>query len=76
MFSSFGLTYLVVGILGVVSWAAVFIGARRFARRRRRDGAWDANGPLHPTEPPPGWGGIPGYVPSPPTIEHENPGEE
>ena len=76
MFSDFALTYFFVGALVIVTWAALIIGARRFARRRRREGAWDAAGPLDPTEPPPGWGSIPGYVPSRPTIEHEDPGEE
>lgn len=25
---------------------------RRFARRRQSEGAWDAHGPKHPTDPP------------------------
>lgn len=76
MLSQFALTFLLVGALVVVAWTALIVGARRFARRRRREGAWDASGPLHPSEPPPGWGSIPGYVPPRPTIEHEDPGEQ
>ena len=33
--------------LPTVAWLA-----RRFARRRRGEGAWDDQGPLHPTDPP------------------------
>ena len=33
--------------LPILGWRA-----RRFAARRRAEGAWDASGPLHPTEPP------------------------
>lgn len=76
MFTRFMLPFVLAGSFLMVWWGAVFIGARRFARRRRREGAWDANGPKHPSEPPPGWGSIPGYVPARPTIEHEHPGEE
>ena len=34
---------------------ALLIVAHRFARRRRREGAWNAEGPVHPTQPPPDW---------------------
>jgi hypothetical protein len=37
--------------LPTVAWLA-----GRFARRRRREGAWDEQGPKHPTEPPEGFG--------------------
>jgi len=35
---------------------AVAISAHRFERKQQREGKWDANGPIHPTDPPPGWG--------------------
>lgn len=31
---------------------AVIIGARRFARRRMREGLWNENGPIDPSLPP------------------------
>jgi hypothetical protein len=34
-------------LLPIIGWSA-----RRFARHRRQDGAWDERGPKHPTEPP------------------------
>ena len=32
-----------------------WLGSRRFARRRRAEGAWDAQGPVHPTRPSRNW---------------------
>ena len=29
-----------------------WVASRRFAQRRKQDGAWDDNGPLHPTRVP------------------------
>jgi hypothetical protein len=38
-------------LLPTVAWLA-----GRFARRRRREGAWDEHGPKQPSEPPAGFG--------------------
>ena len=45
------------GILALLGIAFLLLrrGAHRFAERRRAEGAWDADGPLQPTEPPKGW---------------------
>jgi hypothetical protein len=51
---------------------AVVLAARRFARRRVREGLWNENGPIHPTEPPADWLRLPGYVARRPTIESED----
>jgi hypothetical protein len=44
------------GILLVVAVAILLgastVGARRFASRRRRQGFWDEQGPIEPTDPP------------------------
>jgi hypothetical protein len=50
---------------------AVAFAARRFARRRENEGVWNANGPIHPTEPPADWLRLSGYVARRPTIESE-----
>ena len=34
-------------LLPILAWLG-----RRFERRRRKEGAWDATGPKHPTKPP------------------------
>jgi hypothetical protein len=63
-------------LLYVIVMAAIFCGvviaARRFARRREREGVWNANGPIHPTEPPADWLRLSGYVARRPTIESED----
>jgi hypothetical protein len=46
---------LVFLILVAVSCSALLIAAHRFARRRRREGAWTDQGPVHSTQPPPDW---------------------
>lgn len=51
---------------------AVAFAARRFARRREKEGVWNANGPIHPTEPPADWLRLSGYVARRPTIELED----
>lgn len=33
-------------------WGIWFVAARRFERRRRREGAWDEHGPKNPTYSP------------------------
>ena len=33
-------------------WGGWFVAARRFERRRRREGAWDEHGPKDPTYSP------------------------
>ncbi len=67
MLLRFGLVLVALVLLG----AAMVIAANRFARRREREGAWDASGPIHPTEPPRDWGTVPGYAGRRPTIETE-----
>lgn len=37
----------------VALWAALVLLARRFERRRRREGAWNEHGPIDPTFAPP-----------------------
>jgi hypothetical protein len=59
-------------LVAAVICCGVLVAAHRFARRRQREGAWNADGPIHPSEPPPGWGGIPGYLAERPTIEPED----
>ena len=61
------LTYAVM----VVILGAVFIASILFARRRRREGSWTADGPINPSPVPPDWNRLPGYVPNRPTIETE-----
>jgi hypothetical protein len=39
-------------LVPVVIWGGWFIAARRFERRRRREGAWDEHGPKDPTYSP------------------------
>jgi hypothetical protein len=56
----------------VAAWCGVVFAARRFARKREKGGAWNANGPIHPTEPPADWLRLPGYVARRPTIESED----
>ena len=46
---------LVFLILVAAACSALLIAAHRFARRRRREGAWTDQGPVHPTQPPPDW---------------------
>jgi hypothetical protein len=67
-----GFTIIVVGGAVLALWGALLLGATRFARRRRREGKWDANGPLHPTDPPPGWEEVPGVGGHRPTIERDD----
>lgn len=51
---------------------AVIVAARRFARKREREGAWDKDGPRNPTPPPGDWGMVPGYGAHRPQIEEED----
>ncbi len=45
-----GIVFLAtIGVL----FACVVIGARRFVRRRRKEGLWNENGPIDPSLPPP-----------------------
>jgi hypothetical protein len=55
----------------IVPCCAVVVAAHRFARRREREGLWNANGPIHPSEPPAGWLSIPGYQGHRPEIVEE-----
>ena len=55
-----------------IVFIAVVISARRFVKRREREGEWDANGPVHPTEPPVEFGRLPGYYADRPQIETED----
>ena len=57
-----------LGIVALFIGAAI-VSARRFARKREREGLWDKNGPLHPTPPPGDWGLVPGYGAHRPEIE-------
>lgn len=59
----FGIVVLFIG--------AVIVSARRFARRREREGLWDKNGPVNPTAPPGDWGLVPGYGAHRPEIEED-----
>ncbi|MGH7653109.1 MAG: adenylate/guanylate cyclase domain-containing protein [Gemmatimonadaceae bacterium] len=52
-------------------FVAVVISARRFVKRREREGEWDANGPRHPTEPPARFQRLPGYYSERPEIVTE-----
>jgi hypothetical protein len=40
-------------LIGASVWGAWAIAARRFERRRLREGTWDKHGPKHPTFAPP-----------------------
>ena len=44
---------IVLGIVFAIGLPVVAVAARRFERRRRAEGEWDEQGPLHPTRPPP-----------------------
>ncbi|MFI5233558.1 MAG: hypothetical protein ACHQSE_13695 [Gemmatimonadales bacterium] len=57
---------IAVGFIG-----AAVVAARRFARKREREGLWDKNGPLNPTSPPGDWGLVPGYGAHRPEIESD-----
>jgi len=65
-------------LLGLVAmFGGMIVGARRFAARRKREGAWDDNGPIDPSLPPPEFLRV---HPQPwgiarPTIESEYPDE-
>ncbi len=59
-----------VGIVLLFVGAAV-IAARRFARKREREGLWDKSGPVDPTPPPGDWGLVPGYGAHRPDIESD-----
>ena len=52
-FGYFRSGYFAVALIGPAIWLAVILAARRFARRRMRQGAWNKDGPVHPTESPP-----------------------
>ncbi|NUO64726.1 MAG: hypothetical protein HOQ11_02565 [Gemmatimonadaceae bacterium] len=43
---------IVLGISLGVGLPFFWVASRRFARRRKSDGEWDDDGPLHPTPPP------------------------
>ena len=63
---------LLAGVLvGGTFWIALAVAAKRFARRREKEGAWNEHGPIHPTEPPLDFLRLPGYVARRPTIESE-----
>jgi hypothetical protein len=55
----------------LIMCGVVIAAANRFARRKEREGSWNADGPIHPTDPPSDWLRIPGYVEPRPTIETE-----
>jgi len=59
-----------VAIAAVVGFC---VAVHRFVRRQRRLGKWNESGPIHPTPPPPDWGGarLPASLIKPPSIEHE-----
>lgn len=63
---------IAAGLVG----AALVHAAHRFARQREREGAWNKDGPVHPTSPPPGWLNPRGFQYSPwgtsPHIESED----
>ena len=42
-------------VIAALFGSAITVAAHRFARRREREGAWNKDGPIHPTDPPPGW---------------------
>ena len=46
------LPVLVVAVMALFLGVAV-VGARRFAKRREREGLWDERGPKDPSLPPP-----------------------
>ena len=58
---------LIAFLLGVM-----IVSARRFARRRRREGVWNAEGPVHPTPPPPDWLLPEAWRGRPPVIEPDD----
>ena len=65
-------------VIAAAFGSAITLAASRFARRREKEGAWNKDGPVHPTPAPPGWlnprGGE--YSPwgsPPPTIQTEEP---
>ena len=51
----------------VILWGGLALAARRFERRRMRDGAWNERGPKDPTFAPPN-PDLRGYAIDPPTI--------
>jgi hypothetical protein len=53
--SSFILTVLIIGGIAAAA-AAMRSSAQRFAARKQRDGTWGPDGPLEPTDAPPGSG--------------------
>lgn len=55
----------------VIVFVAVAFAARRFARRREREGEWDAKGPVHPTEPDARFLRLPGYFSERPEVVTE-----
>lgn len=57
-----------IGIVALFIGAAI-VSARRFARKREREGLWDKHGPIHPSAPPGDWGLVPGYGAHRPEIE-------
>jgi hypothetical protein len=65
------LSAIIVVAVCAAACGAFLIGARRFAKRRQREGLWNADGPIDPSPPPPGWNGVPAYNSPPPTIETE-----
>jgi hypothetical protein len=62
----------------IVIFGVVVFAARRFARRREREGQWDSKGPVDPSLPPVDFlQGIPQpWGISRPTIESEDEGED
>jgi hypothetical protein len=59
----------VLGILAIFG-VGMAMALRRFARRRRREGKWNASGPVHPTVGPPN-PALRSIGIRPPTIERE-----
>jgi hypothetical protein len=72
------LIYIALFLFPIILIGAAIVAARRFARRRRQEGLWNADGPIHPTAPPGDWGLPPGYGAHRPHIESEpeDPGGE
>jgi hypothetical protein len=65
------LIYVALFLIPIILVGAAIVAARRFARRREREGLWNANGPIHPTPPPGDWGIPPAYGGHRPQIESE-----
>ncbi len=70
-------------VLAAMFGSAITVAAHRFARRREKEGAWNEDGPIHPTDPPPGWLNAKGFrspyspwgAPPPSIVQSEEPPE-